>query len=84
VIRLCEEADCFKSPYYGYEDTNKAIVCADHKRPGMVNMTGRRCQTPECKKIPYYGWVRAIVFVVIHLLRIRDLFTDDNGDGTTS
>lgn len=54
-VRLCEEPGCYKSPYYGYEDAKRAVVCAEHKKEGMVNVTGRRCEVTGCKKLPYYA-----------------------------
>ena len=54
---LCEEPGCQKSPYYGWPDSKRAILCAAHKKEGMTHVAGRRCSSEGCKKVPYYGYV---------------------------
>lgn len=40
---------------YGFPD-GKAMYCAEHQRPGMVDLKDKKCEFPLCRKIPSYGF----------------------------
>eukprot|EP00903_Cladosiphon_okamuranus_P006469 g6329.t1 len=53
--RRCRDESCNSHPNFGVEGDRKAIYCAKHKLPGMVNVKAPRCREPGCTRNPVYG-----------------------------
>lgn len=46
---------CQSHPNFGMEGERRALYCAKHKLPGMINVKAPRCQDPQCNINPVYG-----------------------------
>ena len=46
--KRCAHPDCSRQPYYNFEGQAKALYCAQHKEPDMVDVKHKRCKTPLC------------------------------------
>ncbi|CAN0563767.1 unnamed protein product, partial [Ectocarpus sp. 12 AP-2014] len=46
---------CQSHPNFGIEGDRRAVYCAKHKLPGMVNVKAPRCREPGCTRNPVYG-----------------------------
>eukprot|EP00752_Nemacystus_decipiens_P008514 g7603.t1 len=53
--RRCRDESCNSHPNFGIEGDRKAVYCAKHKLPGMVNVKAPRCREPGCTRNPVYG-----------------------------
>ena len=62
----CEE--CNKIPRFGY--TYKKTHCAEHKKPGMVNLTIAHCARSGCNKSPCFNFAEEskAIYCAIHKL----------------
>lgn len=55
LICRCKEKGCPKSRLYNF-DGKPPILCADHKKDGMINVKRRICQYDSCKISAQFGF----------------------------
>jgi hypothetical protein len=53
--RKCNHPDCKTHPTYNNPGETKALYCAEHRKPGMVDVKHKTCNHPDCKKHPTYN-----------------------------
>jgi formaldehyde-activating enzyme involved in methanogenesis len=54
--KRCQHEGCKTRPHYNYEGQTKALYCATHKLPDMVDILHKRCKHEGCKTRPYYNY----------------------------
>ena len=50
IKNKCKFLNCYKSPTYNYVDKKRAIYCATHKLPDMINHKNKLCEFDNCTK----------------------------------
>lgn len=54
--KLCHDDDCAVIPKFNYKGQVRGMYCAQHKKPGMVDVINKRCQDDGCSRRPSFNY----------------------------
>ena len=61
----CDTKGCRRIAIFNFKDHTNGILCDDHKKDGMINLTESYCEYQDCDQIANYNIIRK--FIISHV-----------------